>query len=327
MTFKRINYIFLGSTKYSAEVLRFLIDKGYKPKAVFYIPKKYRIRINGEYTERENYNYADLKKLANVYGIPAYEVNSVEGKRITDYKHLISSLEPDFLLALGWYYMIPGSIRKLAKYGSWGIHASLLPKYAGGAPLVWAMINGERETGITLFRMDDGIDDGDIIRQKAFYISYTDTIRDLYRKVEEYSKEILLNVFKEFPDIRFVPQDKSALEVYPQRRPEDGKIDWTKSSYEIYNFIRAQTLPYPCAYTSLSKDIIKIIDAKEVFIRNAKEVFIRNDMYEPGQIVLFNNRTLVATKDNFIEIGDIQYEGRRIRFEDFARIKKIWGGC
>ena len=173
MDSKRINYIFLGSTEYSAKVLRFLVNKGYKPKAVFYIPKKYRIKINGDYIERENYNYADLKKLANVYEIPAYEVNSVEGKRMMDYKGVISSLEPDFILALGWYYMIPRSIRKLAKYGSWGIHASLLPKYAGGAPLVWAMINGERETGITLFRMDDGIDDGDMLCPKSHFIKIT----------------------------------------------------------------------------------------------------------------------------------------------------------
>ena len=72
------------------------------------------------------------------------------------------------MLILGWFYKVPKSIRDLSKLGAWGIHASLLPKYAGGSPLTWAIINGEKQTGITLFRLDDGIDDGDIISQKNF---------------------------------------------------------------------------------------------------------------------------------------------------------------
>ena len=319
MVLDKINYIFLGSTKYSAKVLKFLINNGYKPKAIFYIPKKYKIKINGKYVDRINYNYADLKRLADIYKIPSYEVNSIDGKRIQDYKYIIKNIKPDFMLALGWYYIIPKSVRELAKYGSWRIHASLLPKYAGGAPLVWAIINGEKETGITLFKMDDSIDGDDIIEQIPFDIKYTDTIKDLYDKVEKYSKDILLKVFKKFPDIRFKPQNKENIELYPQIGPEDGLIDWNKTSFEIYNFIRAQTVSYPCAYTKLNNKVIKII--------NAKEVFIKNDKHIPGKIVLLNNQTLVATRDYFIEIGDISYGGKRIRFEDFARAKKIWGGC
>jgi methionyl-tRNA formyltransferase len=319
MVLKKFKYIFLGSTRYSKNTLEFLIKNGYIPEAVFYIPKKYKIKIEGKYIERTNYNFANLKELANKYNIPAYEVNSIEGKRIKDYEDTIKSLSPDFILALGWYYKIPKSIITLAKYGSWGIHASLLPKYAGGAPLVWALINGEKRAGITLFKMNDEIDAGDIIKQRYFNIKYTDTIKNLYDKVEKYSKEILLDIFNKFPNIRFIPQDKSKIKVYPQRKPENGIIDWNKPSLYIYNFIRAQTLPYPCAYTKLNDRIIKII--------NAKEVFIDSYGYKPGEIALINNKTLVATKDNFIELGDIYYEGKRIRFEDFARAKKIWGGC
>ena len=159
--------------------------------------------------------------------------------------------------------MIPQSIRELVKYGAWGIHASLLPNYAGGAPLSWAIINGEKETGITLFRMEDGVDDGDIIAQKSFTIEYEDAIKEVYEKATIASKDILKNVLTNIKDIKPIPQNKVEIEIYPQRSPKDGKIDLTKSSEEIYNFIRAQSSPYPGAFITTS-------DGKKLVIEKAR---------------------------------------------------------
>lgn len=152
--------------------------------------------------------------------------------------------------------MLPKSTRELTRYGAWGIHASLLPKYAGGAPLNWAIINGEKETGVTLFRMDDGVDDGDIISQKSFLIEFEDTINEIYQKATIASKEILNEVLLNIDNIKFKPQDKRKIEIYPQRKPDDGEIDLSKTSIEIYNFIRAQSSPYPGAF-------IKTVDGKK----------------------------------------------------------------
>ena len=174
-------------------MLLFLIENEFIPKVIFYIPKKFKIKIKGVKEEKINSNYADLTQIAKKYNIPCYEVNSVNGKRLKDYKEIIKNLNLDLFLVLGWYYMISKEIRSLAKYGAWGIHASLLPKYAGGAPLVWAMIYGEKKSGITLFRMEDGVDDGDIIAQKSFDIDFNDTIKDVYDKATIASKEILIN--------------------------------------------------------------------------------------------------------------------------------------
>ena len=257
----KLKFAFLGATNYSKELLLFLINNDFFPKAIFSIPQEFKI----SYSEKKvkNSNYADLKEIAEKYNIAYYEVDSVEGKRLKDYEKIIQNLHLDLMLVLGWYYMIPRSIRDLTKYGAWGIHASLLPKYAGGAPLTWAIINGEKETGVTLFRMDDGVDDGDIIAQKSFKIEYADTIKEVYEKATEESKKILLDTLVNISSINFKKQDKEKLQIYPQRKPEDGEIDLSMSAEELYNFVRAQSSPYPGAF-------IRLKDGKKLIIEKAR---------------------------------------------------------
>ena len=257
----KIKYAFFGATNYSKELLKGLLDENLKPSAIFSIPEKFNI----SYSEKKvkNTNYADLRVIANEYNINYYEIDSVEGKKTKDYNNIIKELDLDLLLILGWYYMIPKSTRELTKYGAWGIHASLLPKYAGGAPLNWAIINGEKETGVTLFRMEDGVDDGDIIKQKSFMIEYKDTIKEVYEKATVASKSILKEVLEDIEQVEFRPQNKSKIEIYPQRKPDDGEIDMTKKPEEIYDFIRAQSSPYPGAF-------IKLSDGKKLIIERAR---------------------------------------------------------
>jgi len=162
---------------------------------------------------------------------------------------------------MGWYYMVPKVIRDLAKYGAWGIHASLLPNYAGGAPLVWAIIEGQKKTGVTLFKLSNGVDDGDIIQQISFSINENDTIKEVYENATKISCEILIEVMKDESKIIFRPQDKSLIKVYPQRNPQDGKIDWNWDIERIKNFIRAQTKPYPGAWFEIEDKRITIWEA------------------------------------------------------------------
>jgi len=313
---KNINFAFFGATNYSKELLLYLIDNNFIPSVIFSIPQEFNI----SYSEKKvvNTNYANLKEIANKYHIKYYEIDSVEGQKTKDYNSIIKELELDLLLILGWYYMIPKSTRELTKYGAWGIHASLLPKYAGGAPLNWAIINGEKETGVTLFRMEDGVDDGDIIFQKSFSIDFEDTIKDIYNKATLESKNILLEVLSNIDNIKFKQQDKSKIEIYPQRKPEDGEINWSEEAINIYNFIRAQTLPYPCAFSIIDDKIIKILDSKIVNINN--------ENYKYGEVVKLDNKTLVATKDNFLEIGTINDGYKDYKFKDYARVNNLWGG-
>ena len=257
--------IFLGCTKFSKSILEALLNSDHEIVAIFSIPAKFPISYSS--TLVKNSNFFDLYPISKKYNIPYKIVESRRGKRLSDNLTLIKELQPDIILAAGWYYMIPEQVRSIPKEGAWGLHSSLLPNYAGGAPLVWAIINGEKKTGVTLFRMERGVDDGDIIGQTEFSILEKDTISEVLDKSIESSIEILLeNLSKE--KIDYFKQDTSQKKIYPQRSSKDGEIDWTKDSKSIQNFIRAQTNPYPGAWT--------IINGKKVIIWSASVSDIDN---------------------------------------------------
>ena len=165
----------------------------------------------------------------------------------------IKNDQPYLVIVVSWYWIIPPDVIDTVTGGFIGVHASLLPKYRGNAPLVWAILMGEKRTGVSLFYFNDGIDTGDIIGQIAFSIEKNETIADLLHKAETATRELLS---------KFVPQlikgtapRKKQLQnnatYVSLRRPEDGRIDWKLPAKNIYDFIRAQTRPYPGAYTIL----------------------------------------------------------------------------
>jgi methionyl-tRNA formyltransferase len=254
--------VFFGATAFSKDVFVDLVNNGFSISSVFTIPQEFNISYSKE--KVKNYNYSDLEIICKEKNIPCYYIDSAEtGKKVNDYYGLIADLKPDVILVMGWYYMVPEKIRELAKYGAWGIHASMLPDYAGGAPLVWAIINGEKETGVTLFKLDDGVDDGDIIAQEKITIDNNDTIREVYEKVTIVSKKILVQAIKNIDTIKFLPQDKTKIKVYPQRKPDDGELDLKKSAQQLYDFIRAQSSPYPGAF-------FRTVDGKKLIIEKAR---------------------------------------------------------
>ena len=144
-----LSFAFFGSTNYSKKLLLFLIKKKFLPKAIFSSPKEYTISHSDE--KIKNYNYANLKEIAGEYNLPFYEIDSIDGKRVKDFDNIIRDLSLDLILVLGWHYIIPKFVREKSKHGAWGIHASLLPNYAGGAPLNWAIINGEKKNWSNTF--------------------------------------------------------------------------------------------------------------------------------------------------------------------------------
>lgn len=254
-----MNIVFLGCTQFSFEILKHLIANGFKPRLVFTIPEYFSISYSQN--KIKNYNYANLIEYCEKHEIKAIYIDSGKNQKLTHFHNEIKDVNPDLILVMGWYYMVPKPIRDIAKFGAWGIHASLLPKYAGGAPLVWAIINGEETTGVTLFKLSDGVDDGDIILQKSFKIEFSDTINEVYKKAIKASKQILLKALRNPEKITFTPQDKSSIEIYPQRNPDDGEIDLNARGIDIYNFIRAQSSPYPGAFIR-TKDGYKLVIEK-----------------------------------------------------------------
>lgn len=167
---------------------------------------------------------------------------------------------PYSVLVCGWYWKIPPAILSQAPGGFLGLHASLLPRYRGNAPLVWALLNGEPEAGVSLFRMEEGLDTGDLLAQEAFPLGADDTIADALAKAESASLRALdlalPDLLAERP--RFRPQPapepgmgEAAYRAFPKRNPADGRLDWTAPAEAVYNAIRAQTRPYPGAFAYL----------------------------------------------------------------------------
>lgn len=182
------------------------------------------------------------------------EVVTLTGKvRTESYMEIIERWQPQILLALGWYYMLPRCVRAAVPLGCIGIHASLLPKYRGGAPIIWAIINGETETGATLFYLDDGVDSGDIIAQARFPIEREDTCASVYEKATRASSVLLRTYLPRLAEgtAPRIKQNEAEATYVPQRRPDDGRIDWSWDAERIERFIRAQTRPYPGAFTYL----------------------------------------------------------------------------
>lgn len=252
------SYIFLGATHFGRAVLENLLAIGQIPKAIFSIPETFSISYASE--KVKNYDFFDFSTLAKTHKIPFYWVESPT-QPIASYKEHIKDLHASFMLVAGWYYKIPRSVYTLTQMGAFGFHNSLLPKYAGGAPLVWAMIRGESTAGVTLFRMGEEMDCGDIILQESFEIAFSDTIADVLQKATQCAIAMSARLFSDDFCIRFTPQP-AAQEYHPQRCPKDGEIDLNWDSLTLYNFIRAQSSPYPGAF-------IKTTDGKRLVIDKA----------------------------------------------------------
>ena len=250
--------VFFGATRIGYKCLQILAEKTIgEVVGVFTLPKEFQTSYSLKPVN--NVLYEDFRPLCKKLNLPVFEVQD----NINSYLKYLKDLQPDLIFVVGWYYMIPQSFRELASLGCVGIHNSLLPKYRGGAPLVWAIINGEKETGVTLFYMNDEVDAGDLIAQQRIYIENNDSIREILAKCERVS----IRLVEEFiPKIRNgtaprITQNHQESTVMPQRKPEDGQIDWSWSPEKIKNFIRAQTKPYFGAFTFINKKKVILWDA------------------------------------------------------------------
>jgi methionyl-tRNA formyltransferase len=258
-----MNIFFFGASKFGLKCLK-EVSRMKEFKIVGVVTANSFLRISGKKKPVKNYLHADFISFCKASRFPFYCIK--KNMNEISLKRFISRYRPDFCLVVGWYQIIPKEM--LDKMSFAGLHASLLPKYRGGAPLVWAIINGEKKTGISFFLFDNKIDNGPIIGQKKVMIKNEDTINTLYKKVEKIGIELLKECLPKVAEgkAKYVPQDEKKATIYPQRRPEDGLINWGWSTKKIKNFIRAQTKPYPGAFTILNDKKITIWDADIVKI-------------------------------------------------------------
>jgi methionyl-tRNA formyltransferase len=233
--------------------------------------------------------------------IESYKVGSLE------WRGLWEANPVDLLFAVSWRYMIPREIYELPRFGAYIFHDSLLPAYRGFAPTVWALINGEPQTGVTLFHAAEDVDSGDIVAQQPVPIGADDTIADVMGRVTEAYLSLLEDSLPALlvGAAAATPQDHSAATYTCRRLPEDNRIDWTQSSERIYNLIRAVTRPYPGAFTTLDGARLTIWSASRL------PAFPPYVGRIPGRVVEVKRGegAVVLTGDGALLLREIQPEG------------------
>lgn len=248
----------MGATKFGHRCLKTVLKTGLPIAGCAFTPEVFPISYAPSGVK--NVNYVDFSVVAKDLGIPCIPYERGLQRRFIEE---VARLKPDLILVAGWYYMVSRELRSAAPKGAIGLHGSLLPKYRGGAPLVWSIIHGEKVGGISLFYLEDGVDEGDIIGQEPFPIEETDTMADALAKLEHAAERLLertLPLLAKGQAPR-IPQNHAEATVFPQRSPADGEIDWSWSAKRIRDFIRAQTRPYPGAFTRIAGKKIVLWDA------------------------------------------------------------------
>lgn len=288
---KGLKIIFVGGRDRGYECVKMLHKKKRTPLHIFCMPEDDHEKIKF---------FPKIIQLAKDKKIPITSTKSIKNAQSL---HIIKGINPDLIIVMGWRTLIPKEIISIPIYGTVGAHESLLPKYRGFAPVNWAVINGEKETGVTLFHLAQGVDSGDIIDQKVVKIGLNDTAWDVYKKTAKASLEILENYLKNLQNgtVKTRKQNQKDATYTAARTPEDGLISWSWNTEKIYNLIRGLSSPYPGAFTFYKNQ--KIIIQKASIIQNPHNFVGRI----PGRIASIGERFVdVITGDSLLRIEEIE---------------------
>lgn len=244
-----LRIIFMGTPEFACPTLRTLIERGENVVAVVTQPDRPKGR--GQQTLPP-----PVKVLAEAHGIPVLQPVKV---RLPESIEEIRALEPDLIVVVAFGQILPKALLEIPKHGCINVHASLLPRYRGAAPLNWCIINGECETGVTTMMMDVGLDTGDMLLKRATPIDPDEDTQSLHDRMSTLGAELLAETLDRLKAGELVPekQDDSLTCYAPMMKKEDGLIDWGKSARDIKNQVRGMT-PWPGAYSALDDKLLKV---------------------------------------------------------------------
>lgn len=286
--------VFLGTPDFAIPTLDKLVEKDYNVELV--ITQKDRRRGRGKKLQ-----YTPIKKRALELGLEVYQPDNINSKESVE---KIKELEPDFIIVIAFGQILKKEILNLPKYSCINVHASLLPRYRGAAPINWAIINGEKETGISIMEMDTGLDTGDVYRMKAIPIDKSDNYLTIHDKLAQLGAEELVKALEDISSGKAIktPQDDKLSTYAPMIYKETGKINWNKSANEIDNLVRGVT-PWPSAYTEYKGETVKI---------HKVNVVSRFKNGANGEIVKVDDEGIyVNAKDSCVVIEELQFPNKK----------------
>lgn len=305
----------MGTPEFAVPCLNALIKADFKfnIKAVYTQPDK-------PVGRKQILTAPPVKELALKHEIPVFQPSKIR-KNKDVFEHL-NSLDLDLIIVVAYGKILPQEILDIPKYGCMNVHASLLEKYRGAAPIQWSIANGEKETGVTTMLMDAGMDTGDILLKKSIEIKLDDTTLTLSNKLSAIGADLLIETIPQLVNktIEPIKQDNSKATSAPIINKIDGEIKWYKSAQEIYNLSRAFT-PWPSIYTIFNDTSLKITQCNVISGSTSQG-------YKAGQVVEVNKQGIVvATGDGLLLITKLQLSGsKEMNATDFVRGQRLESG-
>lgn len=308
----------MGTPDFAVEPLRKLLDNGYNVVAVVTMPDK---AIGRHHDQLQS---SPVKKFAVERGLPVLQPEKLKDPAFLEE---LRSYEADLQVVVA-FRMLPEVVWGMPRLGTFNLHAALLPQYRGAAPLNWAVIHGDKETGVTTFFLDHEIDTGRIIMQEKCPIHDTDNVGDVHDRLMFLGSDLVLKTVKAIEDgtAKSVPQEQfmtdEPLRHAPKIFKETCRIDWSAGLNPVYNFVRG-LCPYPAAWTQMVSEDGKAQDVK--IYTTHKEEFTHQ--LAPGTLSVEAGKLRVATPGGWICIDELQIAGKkRMAIADFLRGARITEG-
>jgi len=296
-----LTLVFCGTPKFAVPTMEKLLVAGFRVPLVVTQPDKPKGR-GLELTA------SPVKQSAMRHGLPVVQPEKI--KNNDEFRASLEQIAPDAIIVVGYGRMIPDWMLELPRFGNINLHASLLPKYRGAAPIQWAIARGESTTGNTTMRIDAGLDTGDILLQQEIAIEPKDTSETLAPKLAAAGADLMIKTMQGLANGRVhpIPQDDEKASLAPILKKEDGRVDFSRSAQEIVNRLRGFQ-PWPGAYTRFRGKTLQVWSAKA-----------SNESILPGTLQVKERRLLAGAADGTsLEIQELQLEGKkRMAATDFV---------
>jgi methionyl-tRNA formyltransferase len=283
--------IFMGTPDFAVPALRALIEE--KEDVALVVTQPDKVKGRGH-----TLSSPPVKELALAHGLKIVQPEKI---RTPGFYEELAACNPEFIIVVAFGRILPKKILDLPARGCINVHGSLLPKYRGAAPIQWAVIRGEKVTGVTTMMMDEGMDTGDMLLQATIEIDEEDTSGSLFIKLSELGARTLVETIKGIRTGNLKPIPQAGEPTFaPVLKKEDGLVDWQRSASDLAFFVRGMN-PWPCAFTHLGNTTIKILKASAIAGKG-----------EPGRIEKASGGVLhVGARDGLLMIEELQPEGKK----------------
>jgi|HubBroStandDraft_6_1064221.scaffolds.fasta_scaffold226923_2 methionyl-tRNA formyltransferase len=310
--------VFCGTPQFAVPTLGHLLGQSdFEIVAVITQPDRPRGR-------GQEVSFSPVKQTALAAGIPVHQPEKIRAPEAQD---LFERLAPDVIVIIAYGQIIPARLLPIPQLGWINLHASLLPKYRGAAPISWAIVNGETKTGVTTMRIDAGMDTGEILLQEEMGIGPSETAPDLATRMSELGAPLMAETLRALAAGGIVPRQQSSEQasVAPMLKKEDGRIDWSRPAQEIFNRIRGFA-PWPGAYTTFRGQTCHIWG--EPASNDVSEQNAWQSKTGPGSLLVQRDRAMVCCGDaTYLRLLSVKLEGRKqVSAAEFANGAHLHSG-